>query len=503
MKAGYLLCLLAGAAFCGPVFAQEEDDIDQYFSGIDTGKDDKISVDEMKAAAYADLEADAGTRDKLIAWAPHVIDFVLADADDDRVVTRAEFRAYITAAQNGEPLKFSTKDWDFYQKDYLDPYISETMKAADKDGDKALTKEEYNTLSDATPDEFAEVDTNGDGKLTGDEYKQVIKKYLNDYYEVEGTGDGQNEELKKRFAGFDADGDGKISAAEWKASTTKPDSAKADWWGLYLALLVIDTNDDLGVDLSEFASFAADQEKGVKPKLLPSDRTGFEDLVWKETDTDKNGTLSRAEYVAAAPEGGAKIYGDEYDGMDADKDGEVTRDELWQSFKVHLTDYEIVKEKAGDVGDNAADPVWDLYKKVGRTWTHKIVSVFGAHETVSWSKYEVLKVNADHAVVRVTTLDENQQPVEGVEPMETKISFKSATGGEPGDAPKTIDLGEKTITVEAGEFEAKGTEITVEAAGTKSTTTSWTHKKFLALIVKSESKSAGGSSTMELVAFSE
>lgn len=516
MKASYWLCLLIGAVACGPAFAQEEDDIDSYFSQIDASKDNEITLEEMKNHAWSDLAEDASERDKVIAWGPHIIDFLLADADDGNVVTRKEFRAYIDAMQGETRTKFSKKDWAFYQKDYLNPYIELSLKEADKDGDKALSKEEYNTLSDADPEEFAEVDVNEDGKLTSDEYKQVIKKYLNEFYDFENTDTPAGEvdaEVKEKFDQFDADGDGKITEAEWKTAMTQPDTAQAEWWGLYLVLLVVDLDDNDTVEVSEFAKFAADQSEGVKPKLMPADREAFLDYVWKATDTDKDGKIVLKEYLALAPADHGAIYEEEFNGMDSDTSGDVSRDELWTSFKQHLGDYEIVEGEAPsddtttetpDDGstDTSDDPMWDLYKKEGRSWMYKTVSRYAGMENVNYMKYEVVKVAADHAMLKVTMLDKDKNPMPGMTPTESKIEFKSAAGGN-GEGPKVTDLGEKTVTVEAGEFEAKGTEVIVESTAGTTTSTTWSHKKYPSLIVKNESKSDAGSSTMELAEFNE
>lgn len=509
MKTGFLPCLLLATVACAPVYAQEEDDIDQYFSQIDTGKDNKISLDEMKTHAWSELPEDATERDKVIAWAPHVIDFLLADANDDHTVTREEFRGYIDAMQDDDKkVKFTAKDWEFYQKDYLDPYIELSLKAADKDGDKALSKEEFGTLSDADPEEFAEIDTNADGKLTGDEYKQVIKKYIAEFYDFdEGTPAEADEKTKERFNGFDADGDGNITVPEWKAAVATEETTTAVWWGMYLVHLVVDLDEDGNVNLKEFAKFANEQPKGIKPKLMPSDKKAFLDTVWTDTDTDKDGKLSRAEYIAIAPEGHAEVYEQEFNGMDKDESGDLSRAELWESFKQNLTDYEIVEEKEDapekpEGTENSADPMWDVYRKIGRNWTHKLSSNYAGMENVSHMKYEVIKVEKDHAVVTITMLDKDKQPIAGVKAREAKILFKTSEGGEEGEAV-VKDLGEKEVEVAAGKFACKGTETTVETSAGKTVTTSWMHAKYPTLIVKSESKTDDGSSVTELVEFND
>ena len=507
MKASFWLCLLIGLMVSTPAFAQEEDDIDRYFSTVDADGDDKISAEEMKSQAEGEVGPDATKRDKLIAWGPFIRDFVLADTDDDRSVTRKEFRDYVNAIQGEEKIKFSKEDWAYYQENYLDVYIADSMTAADKDGDKALSKDEFNTLSDADPEEFVELDVDGNGKVTGDEYKTVVKKYLAEYYEFE-EGEGEatdapevDEETLARFKEFDTDGDGNLSVAEWKSHMTGPDSAKADWWGLYLVHLVVDSNDDSNIDLAEFAKFAADQPKGIKPKLMPSDRKAFLDTVWKETDGDSDGKISRAEYVAIAPDGAAAIYGEEFDGMDADKSGDVTRNELWSSFKQHLGDYELVEEEEGDTTDEQPEKpeggegkidreAYALYLKKGRTWLIKSVSdVPGMGETVTFTKWEVLEVGDTSATCKMSTLDKDQNETYSTEIV---IEFKAA-GDLPEGAPE-VEVKEETLTVEAGEFECYVT--------TTSDNTTWASKKYPGLLVKSVTK-GDYPITTELVDFTD
>ena len=501
MRVRFWMCLLLSAVVCGPAFAQEDDDIDKYFNGIDTDENDKLSIDEMKGHAYTELAEDASDRDKLIAWGPHIIDFVLADSDDDLSVTRKEFRDYIAAMQGEAKITFSAKDWAFYQKDYLDPYIAATMKAADKDGDDALSKDEYNTLSDASPEEFAEVDLNKDGKITGAEYKEVIKQYLIDYYDFQGDNTEDPELVKTRFNGIDKNTDGSISVAEWKEHALQPDASAADWSGLYLVFLVVDTNDDLKISLEEFTQFGEDQRNNVKPKLKPVDREALLDQFWEATDSNEDGKLNREEYVAKAPAGSEALYGAEFDEMDVDESGDASRDEVWNSFKQHFGSYDIIEEETKDEtteDETSGGGDWDLYKKEGRSWMYKSVSNYGGTETVNFMKYEVIKVGKHHAILKATMLDKDKQPQPGMEPTETRINFVTESD-ESTDGPEVKDLGEKTMKVEGGEFECKGVEVTVD----ETTTTSWMHKKYPALIVSVNSKGEAGSSSMELVEFNE
>lgn len=140
---------------------------------------------------------------------------------------------------------------------------------------------------------------------------------------------------------------------------------------------------------------------------------------------------------------------------------------------------------AADKGDGkkdgaAAADAFALYKKEGRTWMHKM-DVGG---NISYTKYEIVKVASDHAMMKMTMLDKDKKENEHMKPTETKIEFKTPDvkdGTAKCAAPK---IEKKSIKVEAGEFE-------VQSADGKN----WASVKYPGLLVKSD--------MMELVEFKE
>lgn len=145
---------------------------------------------------------------------------------------------------------------------------------------------------------------------------------------------------------------------------------------------------------------------------------------------------------------------------------------------------------AGGGGDTkaAADP-YALYKNKGWSWTMKNEMDAGGTKMVSHSKTEVVEVAADHAMIKMWTLDADMKPMAGMpEPTPTKIEFKTADAAAAGNAPK-VETKEETIEVKAGKFEC----IVTENSGTKV----WSSKEYPGLTVKMESATMKG----ELVEF--
>jgi galactitol-specific phosphotransferase system IIB component len=150
------------------------------------------------------------------------------------------------------------------------------------------------------------------------------------------------------------------------------------------------------------------------------------------------------------------------------------------------------KEAASDVDAYA------LYKKKGRTWTWKISAKYSGYESVSYTKQEITEVTDKKATIKTTSMDKDKKETYS---SSYDIEFTTTTtdGTAKDAAPKAPEITEETIKVEAGEYECQ--KMTTEANGMKST--SWTSKKYPGLLVKSESKSDAGESTMELTEFKD
>ncbi|MBE7492854.1 MAG: hypothetical protein HS108_14020 [Planctomycetes bacterium] len=131
----------------------------------------------------------------------------------------------------------------------------------------------------------------------------------------------------------------------------------------------------------------------------------------------------------------------------------------------------------GDSGKTTSDP-YALYKNKGWSWTVKNEMDAGGTKMVTHSKTEVVEVAADHAMIKMWTLDADMKPMAGMpEPTPTKIEFKTADA-PAGNAPK-VETKEETVEVKAGKFECTVTEN----AGTKT----WMSKEYPGLMVKMES----------------
>lgn len=144
----------------------------------------------------------------------------------------------------------------------------------------------------------------------------------------------------------------------------------------------------------------------------------------------------------------------------------------------------------GGGGDTkaAADP-YALYKNKGWSWTMKNEMDAGGTKMVTHSKTEVVEVAADHAMIKMWTLDADMKPMAGMpEPTPTKIPFTAADTTAAGNAPK-VETKEETVEVKAGKFEC----IVTESAGTKI----WSSKEYPGLTVKMEGATMKG----ELVEF--
>jgi hypothetical protein len=134
------------------------------------------------------------------------------------------------------------------------------------------------------------------------------------------------------------------------------------------------------------------------------------------------------------------------------------------------------------------------YMKEGRSWTSKnTVKVFGAGESVTYSRIEILSVGENEVEYRVTEMGADQKPMAGSDPQTVKLPLKVPKSG-----PLTAPVVE-AVTVKAGTFDCLRTEG--DFSGTKTTT--WTSQKFSGLVVKQVSRSETLESTQELVEFKE
>lgn len=160
---------------------------------------------------------------------------------------------------------------------------------------------------------------------------------------------------------------------------------------------------------------------------------------------------------------------------------------------------EAKKDSKKEAKKDAADTVdeWALYKKKGRTWTHKTVSKCMGREDVSYDKYEVLEVTETGAKVKWSRLDKDKKELDS----ETgDIEFKAVSrDGGKSDGGAAVKVTYETIKVEAGVFECQ--KATGERDRHKGTT--WLSKKYPYLIVRNEGKGPDDEFLTELVEFKD
>jgi Ca2+-binding EF-hand superfamily protein len=139
---------------------------------------------------------------------------------------------------------------------------------------------------------------------------------------------------RQQIAAMDADGDGAVSR----------DEAKSHPW-LAEKFDTVDANKDGRLGKDEFVAQREAHHADMKTR-------GEE--RWKASDTDGNGSLSRAEAEASS-----SWVGDRFDKLDANTDGELTREEMHAARKQgheQMRAHKVERFKAADAnGDGGID----------------------------------------------------------------------------------------------------------------------------------------------------
>lgn len=173
--------------------------------------------------------------------------------------------------------------------------VVERLKAADKDGDKKVTKDEFAAEFPKAPATlFAQLDKDGDGVLTTEDRGQA------------GRGQGKRPGVTpERLKAADKDGDGKLSKDEFTAAFPKaPDGAFARH----------DSNGDGYLGPEDHAGRkgegkpAGDKGKAMAAKL-------------KAADKDQDGNITLEEFKAAFP----KTTEERFKKMDRNGDGVLNK----------------------------------------------------------------------------------------------------------------------------------------------------------------------------------
>lgn len=313
--------------------------------------------------------------------------------------------------------------------------------------------------------------------------------------------DAESDELRKEvqrevdqwFSVMDTDGNGVISLPELKAHALKVSKAENDqsmeflpYYGLSLAwFLAADKDGNLEVSKDELTQLLtlSKQEREYKPELSESNLKKLEqeyfgpmaDAIIKLADRDGDGNVSRAE--ADAMDGGPAIDDTEWNKLDTNRDGKISREELIAGFRVELaTDYKLPEAKKAE---------HELLRK-GRVWVLRTESEEDGKQEVSHERHEVIRVEDGVATLRRTRMDADEKPIG--EPLEYKEEV--LTPVEPRGK-------RETIKVKAGEFEC----ALAETAAGGTVLRVWESVRYSGLTVKSFVQIGGRRTTIELVRF--
>src|SRR5262245_27297109 len=180
------------------------------------------------------------------------------------------------------------------------PSADEFLKRFDKDGDGKLSREE---VPPRPAEGFARLDRNGDGYLDRAEIAQMLQVLRKGPPPPDGPPSPERI-VKDMLARLDANKDGKISKDEARG----PLAENFDRF---------DLNKDGVLDARELRAAAERLAAAVGPRPGPD----FDAL-----DKDADGRLTREE-LRGTP------FADRFDALDANKDGKLTRKEFESGFK--------------------------------------------------------------------------------------------------------------------------------------------------------------------------
>lgn len=291
----------------------------------------------------------------------------------------------------------------------------------------------------------------------------------------------------KRYAELDADGDGAVTRAEFKLAAGEIQNP-AVWWGLYIAFVAADTDDDLLMSKPEFIAYITDESTSTKHLLYQADQQAALDEIWPELDTDENDKVTEGEW--------GECLNDTSEFVPADKNnnGVISREELWIFIKAKLSgqyefldNAEIVANSDDEfLGDRKDYPLY----VTDREWKHKTTLVPpGGVESTGFTSWRVSEVSNERARCRMRIMDAEQRVTFSSYP-EIRFMKKSPAPATTAEPVK------ETLTVTAGEFECTLTETTLAGVTCKV----WISTKYPGLLVKSET-TGNISATTELVEF--
>jgi hypothetical protein len=165
---------------------------------------------------------------------------------------------------------------------------------------------------------------------------------------------------------------------------------------------------------------------------------------------------------------------------------------------------------AGQV-ENPQYKDWARFKP-GTSTTMAMTSDMGGQSSKSETRTTLKEVNDDKLVVETVTsmeaagqkMDMPAQSME-IKKMMDEMPAAPPAAQPPADAPKAdVKTSEESVTVGGGTFKAKVAETSMDVAGSKTTSKTWTSEEVPGGIVKMESTMDGamkGTTKMELTKF--
>ena len=232
--------------------------------------------------------ADAQGRGRGRGNAVAAIRFAEMDRNNDRVITRAEWR--------GSERSFAVHDWN--GDGILSGDEVRVGAARPRTADPEFDQEREYQFGDWTPSGFQTVDHNRDGRITRDEWHFDREGFRR----ADHNGDGVisraefltedvDDDREDRFVDLDMNGDNRVSRSEWHGTAARFTTLDANRDGFISRVEMIGS--DAPPDL--FVSVDINRDR-----LITADEWHWSRASFNALDLDRNGRLSREEFSGVA-----------------------------------------------------------------------------------------------------------------------------------------------------------------------------------------------------------